>query len=78
MAGRIIETNITEEDVRLEGSLRPQTLKEYIGQQKKACKSILMLPRAEVRVWIMYYSMVLQDLEKQPWPGLLQMKWEHT
>ena len=33
MAG-IIETNITEEDVRLEGSLRPQTLKEYIGQQK--------------------------------------------
>ncbi|MDO4513399.1 MAG: Holliday junction branch migration DNA helicase RuvB [Lachnospiraceae bacterium] len=34
MAGRIIETNITEEDVRLEGSLRPQTLKEYIGQQK--------------------------------------------
>lgn len=34
MAGRIIETNITEEDVRLEGSLRPQTLKDYIGQKK--------------------------------------------
>ena len=31
---RSIETNITEEDVHLEGSLRPQTLKEYIGQEK--------------------------------------------
>ena len=31
---RSIETNVTEEDVRLEGSLRPQTLKEYIGQEK--------------------------------------------
>jgi len=34
VATRTIETNITEEDVRLEGSLRPQTLKEYIGQEK--------------------------------------------
>lgn len=31
---RMIETNITEEDQKLEGSLRPQTLKEYIGQEK--------------------------------------------
>lgn len=32
--GRVIQTDATEEDVRLEGSLRPQTLDNYIGQQK--------------------------------------------
>ena len=31
---RMIETNITEEDVKIEGSLRPQTLDDYIGQSK--------------------------------------------
>ena len=30
----MIETNITEEDIKLEGSLRPQTLDDYIGQSK--------------------------------------------
>lgn len=34
MAKRIIETNIQNEDIELEGSLRPQLLKDYIGQQK--------------------------------------------
>ncbi len=34
MANRSIETNITEEDVKIEGSLRPQSLKDYIGQDK--------------------------------------------
>ncbi len=31
---RMIETNVTEEDVKIEGSLRPQYLKDYIGQEK--------------------------------------------
>lgn len=31
---RMIETNITEEDFPIEGSLRPQYLKDYIGQEK--------------------------------------------
>ncbi len=34
MPRRMIETSITEEDVKIEGSLRPQTLNDYIGQQK--------------------------------------------
>jgi len=34
MARRVIETNITAEDVKIEGSLRPQTLDDYIGQSK--------------------------------------------
>ena len=34
MAARVIETSFLEEDVKLEGSLRPQFLKDYIGQTK--------------------------------------------
>ena len=34
MAKRIIETEIQEEDYKIEGSLRPQFLNEYIGQEK--------------------------------------------
>lgn len=34
MAKRIITTDLTEEDVRIESHLRPQLLKDYIGQQK--------------------------------------------
>ena len=34
MPKRMIETNITEEDIRIEGSLRPQKLDDYIGQSK--------------------------------------------
>lgn len=31
---RTIETNLTEEDKKIEGSLRPQKLSDYIGQEK--------------------------------------------
>lgn len=34
MENRIITTDVTEEDFSLEGNLRPQSLDEYIGQQK--------------------------------------------
>ena len=34
MAKRMIETELQEEDIRIEGSLRPQTLNDYIGQSK--------------------------------------------
>lgn len=34
MAKRMIETDLTEEDVKIEGSLRPKTLDDYIGQSK--------------------------------------------
>ncbi|MDD3414277.1 MAG: Holliday junction branch migration DNA helicase RuvB [Lachnospiraceae bacterium] len=34
MGKRVIETTVTEEDIKIEGSLRPQTLKDYIGQEK--------------------------------------------
>ena len=34
MEKRIITTDVTEEDYSLEGSLRPQTLEDYVGQEK--------------------------------------------
>lgn len=34
MDKRMITTDVTEEDLPLEGNLRPQTLDEYIGQEK--------------------------------------------
>lgn len=34
MGNRMIETNLIEEDMKIEGSLRPQTLDDYIGQSK--------------------------------------------
>ena len=34
MGNRMIETNLIEEDIKIEGSLRPQTLNDYIGQSK--------------------------------------------
>lgn len=34
MAKRMIETDLQEEDVKIEGSLRPQRLADYIGQSK--------------------------------------------
>ena len=48
MARRIIETNIQEEDLKIEGSLRPQYLKDYIGQEEvKENKDWRLLPPEE-------------------------------
>ena len=34
MEKRVITTDMTEEDIRIEGNLRPQYLEDYIGQEK--------------------------------------------
>ena len=34
MGKRMITTEVLEEDIKIEGSLRPQTLDDYIGQEK--------------------------------------------
>ena len=34
MERRTIETNFTEEDIKIEGTLRPKLFKDYIGQAK--------------------------------------------
>ena len=59
MEKRVISTQIQEEDLKIEKSLRPQTLSEYIGQEKA---------KENLKVYIetMYCSMDLRDLEKPP------------
>ena len=39
MAKRMIETNITDEDIKIESTLRPLSFDNYIGQKK--CKDNL-------------------------------------
>ena len=34
MEKRLISTQVQEEDIKIEKNLRPQTLDDYIGQQK--------------------------------------------
>ena len=77
MDNRIITTDVMEEDFSLEGNLRPQTLDEYIGQEKtkNTLKYILKLPNSVTIPWTMSFSMALRDLEKLPFPVLLPMKW---
>ena len=54
MSRRMIETNITEEDIKLEGSLRPQTLDDYIGQSK--IKENLKVDRKSTRLNSSHYQ----------------------
>lgn len=80
MDNRIITTDVTEEDFSLEGNLRPQTLDEYIGQEKT--KHILKVyieaakQRHDSLDHVLFYA--LRDLVKRPCPESLPMRWEST
>ena len=77
MDNRIITTDVMEEDFSLEGNLRPQTLDEYIGQEKTKNTLKVYIEAARQRHDSLDHvlSMVLRDLEKLPFPALLPMKW---
>ncbi len=49
MGKRVIETNIIEEDTKLEGSLRPKRLADYIGQEKVKDKLKISIAAAKER-----------------------------
>ena len=49
MNKRIITTEITEDDVKVEGSLRPQVLAEYIGQEKTKSSLKIYIEAAKAR-----------------------------
>ncbi len=51
---------------RLENTLRPQTLDEYIGQDKvkENMKVYIEAAKKEEKHWTMFYYMDLRDLEK--------------
>lgn len=46
---RIIETSVMEEDKHIEGSLRPVTFENYIGQQKAKEKLKIYIEAAKKR-----------------------------
>lgn len=49
MKKRIIETEVTQEDIRIEPSLRPQSLDEYIGQEKAKQNLKIYIEAAKAR-----------------------------
>ncbi len=49
MTKRMIETNVTEEDIKIEGTLRPQRLCDYIGQQKAKANLKISIEAAKQR-----------------------------
>lgn len=79
MDNRIITTDVMEEDFSLEGNLRPQTLDEYIGQEKtkNTLKIYIEAARQRHDSWTMSSSMVLLALERLLCQELLPMKWEY-
>lgn len=77
MGRRIITTENLEEDVKIESHLRPQLLEDYIGQAKakETLKIYIEAAKSRGEHWIMCCFTVRLDLERQPSPGSLRMKW---
>ena len=79
MEKRMITTDVTEEDFPLEGNLRPQTLEEYIGQEKtkKSTENLYRSSKtAKGCAGSRAFFTALPDWEKQLCPESLQMRWE--
>lgn len=80
MGKRIITTENLEEDIKIEGELRPQSLGEYIGQEKAKETLGIYIEAAKARGETLDHVLFtgLRDLEKQRLPELLRMKWVYT
>ena len=72
MERRIITTDVLEEDVKIEGSLRPQRLDDYIGQEKTKKNLKVYIEAAKQR------SDVLDHVLFYGPPGLKQDKPENN
>lgn len=77
MSRKIITTEETEEDKKIDGTLRPQYLKDYIGQEK--IKSTLKIfidaakSRGEALDHVLFY--VLRDSERRRSAGSSRTRW---
>lgn len=65
---REVDGNLQECD-NFEKTLRPQSLNEYIGQSelKENLNVFIHAADLETKLWTMFYSTALLDLEKQHW-----------
>ncbi len=77
MEKRIITTDVTEEDFSLEGNLRPQTLDDYIGQEKTKSTLKVYIEAAKQRHdaldHVLFYGP--PGLVRLLFRGLLPMRW---
>ena len=78
MERRIITTEVTAEDKKIEPNLRPQTLAEYIGQEKIRHNLKIYIDAAKANLSIMCCFTVLRDLERRRFPESLRTRWEST
>lgn len=80
MEKRVISTQVEEEDIPVETSLRPQTLDDYIGQQKAKQNLKIYIEAAKQRKesldHVLFYGP--PGLGKPHSPELSQMRWERT
>lgn len=73
MGKRIITTENLEEDIKIEGQLRPQHLTECIGQErpKRTLGIYIEAAKPGERLWIMCFFMVPPGLGKTTLAGII-------
>lgn len=78
MSRRTITTEVTEEDKRIEGSLRPQTLDEYIGQERIKSTLKVFIHAAKSRGEALDHVLFMdrRDWERRHLAALSPMRWE--
>ena len=75
MAKRIITTDVLEEDVKNDANLRPQTLDEYIGQEKAKSNLKIYIEAARQRDSLNACCfMAIRPWKKPPLPESLPTK----
>ena len=77
MERRIITTDVIPEEQKMESSLRPQMLEDYIGQEKIKSNLKVYIDAAKSRGEPLDHVLftVRRDWERLPFPGLLPMRW---
>lgn len=75
---RILDNDLIGDEGSVERTLRPQYLREYIGQDRVKDQLMILLrqPRGVRNPWIMSCYLVPQAWVKQRWPLSLPMNWE--
>lgn len=80
MEKRVISTQMQDEDIKIEKTLRPMTLDEYIGQEKAKANLKVYIEAAKQRGESLDHVLILwplRDLVRLLLPALLPMKWAY-
>ena len=78
MEKRVISTQVQDEDIKIEKNLRPQTLDDYIGQQKAKKNLKVYIEAAKQRGESLDHVLFFGPPARPHWRALLQMRWEPT